>query len=218
MEGYEVRGPNGERGWWDGKKITPLGENGLPMKAGVAAPKLPEPEQKRLTELKEKADKSLYAATQAEEFVRLNRKQGTGGFNALGLPFLGTIGDLRASWDPELAQMKAITSRVAPKQREPGSGSSSNLDVEMMVSGLPNINMPGNANRETQLQWQAQANYDAAKAAFLDRYSSRFGTLNGADVAFSRWWASEGKKKHGLEAMRPKSVPQISSTKYLGTE
>jgi hypothetical protein len=33
MAGYEVKGPNGERGWWDGKKITPLDANGLPAKA-----------------------------------------------------------------------------------------------------------------------------------------------------------------------------------------
>jgi hypothetical protein len=31
--GYEVSGPNGERGWWDGKKITPLGQSGAPQKA-----------------------------------------------------------------------------------------------------------------------------------------------------------------------------------------
>lgn len=30
QQGYEVTGPNGERGWWDGKKVTPLGANGLP--------------------------------------------------------------------------------------------------------------------------------------------------------------------------------------------
>ncbi|PIB91294.1 hypothetical protein [Caulobacter sp. FWC2] len=33
QQGYEVRGPNGERGWWDGKKITVLGSNGAPQKA-----------------------------------------------------------------------------------------------------------------------------------------------------------------------------------------
>ncbi len=30
QQGYEVRGPNGERGWWDGKKITPLDASGMP--------------------------------------------------------------------------------------------------------------------------------------------------------------------------------------------
>lgn len=31
-EGYEVRGPSGERAWWDGKKLTPLDERGFQMK------------------------------------------------------------------------------------------------------------------------------------------------------------------------------------------
>lgn len=32
QQGYEVTGPNGERGWWDGKKITILGASGAPAK------------------------------------------------------------------------------------------------------------------------------------------------------------------------------------------
>lgn len=31
--GYEVTGPNGERGWWDGKKVTLLDKSGLPAPA-----------------------------------------------------------------------------------------------------------------------------------------------------------------------------------------
>lgn len=33
-QGYEVEGPNGERGWWDGKKITVLDGNGLQVAGG----------------------------------------------------------------------------------------------------------------------------------------------------------------------------------------
>lgn len=33
-QGYEVNGPNGERGWWDGKNITLLDSNGLKAAPG----------------------------------------------------------------------------------------------------------------------------------------------------------------------------------------
>lgn len=36
-QGYEVRGPNGERAWWDGKALKPLDESGFQTKRPPAA-------------------------------------------------------------------------------------------------------------------------------------------------------------------------------------
>lgn len=44
MAGYEITNENGQRGWWDGKKVTLLDANGMPLPAQGAASVAPDPQ------------------------------------------------------------------------------------------------------------------------------------------------------------------------------
>lgn len=178
----------------------------------------------RIAELRDAADSSLGTARSAEEFSDINRRKGTGGLNGIGFPWPGggSIGDVAAMFDPDVASMRSITNRVAPRLRVPGSGASSDKDVKMFVSGFPNIDAPGPANARNTSDWKAQANYDAAHRSFMETWMAKTGALTGADEAFTKYWSEHGEAKYGPKAMRgQKPAPATAAPagpKYLGTE
>jgi hypothetical protein len=129
--------------------------------------------------------------------VDLNRQANTGGL--MGRPVIPLTkaipgspmwGDLISGLTGNSAwpQMKSINSALAPAQRIPGSGASSDLDVKMFRESLPNVETPGPANELTAQRLQQQSDKDAAYAAFQDTWYAKNGTLLGADKAFNQFW------------------------------
>jgi len=154
-------------------------------------------DQEALETARGKARKSLETARMAEQFMQLNSRTGTGGLPSRpvvpltkAIPGAPLWGDLAASLtgNPDWSQMKSINSQLAPAQRVPGSGASSDMDVKMFKEALPNIDTPGPANAMNAKRLQKQSDRDNAYAAFQDTWYSRNGTLLGADKAFNQFW------------------------------
>jgi hypothetical protein len=184
--GYEVEDGKGGRAWWDGKKLTPLDANGMQVsRSGKLSPQ----EQIQLKEARDGAESARDFARQANIFAGLNEKSGTGFVNKI--PF---VSEIRGALDPNIAQMDALTSRMAPAQRVPGSGTTSDRDLALYLKAVPNIDRPGPANAAIAKDMSATAVRRTARAAFLDRYAKTNGSLIGADKAFADFWADYSKK------------------------
>jgi hypothetical protein len=196
--------------WW---------EIGAPV-SGPVTPKGPMVSQDlaEIGDARDEAKKSLDTAQAAERFVDLNKETGTGGLRGLKLPWgLGGVPDIIAAADPNFAAMRSITSSVAPGLRPPGSGSSSDKDTKMYVQGFPNVEALGNANVMTAKRLQDTSDQRAARAAFLDTWMQKKGSLSGADAAFNDFWskrqASKTEKNAALKAKSASSKPQILSVR-----
>lgn len=191
-QGYEVTNERGERAWWDGKKLTPLDANGMQASRPKA---LSGQEQLQLKEARDGAESARDFSRQANIFSDLNAKSGTGFINKI--PF---VSEIRAAIDPNIAQMDALTSRMAPAQRVPGSGTTSDRDLALYLKSVPNIDRPGPANAAIAKDMSATAVRRTARAAFLDRYAAKNGTLIGADKAFADFWAGYSQKTRDAPA------------------
>lgn len=190
-QGYEVKNANGERAWWDGKKLTPLDANGM------QAPKartLSGQEQMQLSEARQGAESARDLARSANVFTDLNKKSGTGAINKIPL-----VSEVRSMFDPNIAQMEALTARMAPQQRVPGSGTTSDRDLALYLQAVPSVDRAGNANAQITKDITQLSTRRAARAAYLDRWAQKNGTLLGADKAFADFWTtySQGGKGAG---------------------
>lgn len=96
-------------------------------------------------------------------------------------------GDAPGGGPGEFDEMRAITSRLTPDQREPGSGSSSNLDIGMFREGLPNVSRDGPANSRIIQQYRAAQRDAQDYADFLNWYFPQTGSLTGAQAMFQEY-------------------------------
>ncbi|MCR6660728.1 MAG: hypothetical protein NVV72_15790 [Asticcacaulis sp.] len=153
-------------------------------------------EEQQMNALRDTAIKSSNTDQQVQRFGKLNEQvstgfgRGGGGFNPLNW-FNG----------PNLQAMESITSALAPTQRVPGSGSSSDKDVEMFRKGLPSIDKFGGANAKIIDNLHNQAVQDRARVSFYDKWVQQHGTLNGAPEAFQQQ----------LDAIQNAPNPQVAS-------
>lgn len=170
-----------------------------PGQPGGAAPrKLNNQEQARLKEAVDGAEGARGMAQAANLFVDLNKKSGTGPINAIpGVPAM------RSLFDKNQRQMQSLTARMAPQQRVPGSGTTSDKDLELFLQAVPSITAPGNANAAIAKDITDLSTRRAARAAFLDRWAEKKGTLMGADQAFASFWADYSKKAGAAPVATP---------------
>lgn len=89
--------------------------------------------------------------------------------------------------NPNLKEMESIQNEVAPKLREPGSGSSSDIDVKMFKNATvsPTNPVPTNRNIITARKAAAQNKFDQAN--FFREYQSAYGHTKGAEEAWSEY-------------------------------
>jgi len=154
-------------------------------KAKVAAPKAkgpPAQDMVELNKLREAARGALGTAIDAGKFVNLNRQNATGAFPGMLAPVLAAL-------NPTYAQMKALAARNGPSMRPPGSGSSSDKDMKLYLSGFPSIANPGEANAGIAKDLRDNSDRAAAMAAFADTWMQKRGSLNGMQGAFDQFWA-----------------------------
>lgn len=200
-QGYEVQDANGQRAWWDGKKLTPLDQRGLPQKPGG---RLTAQEEKQLTEARDSANMFSEVARQASEFGKMNTRTPTGPIYKI--PGAKTIGGF---FDPNISRMEALTARMAPQQRVPGSGTTSDRDLALFLKAVPDVERMGGGNAGVEGDMNAMAERRRQRAYFLDRYAQQNGTLKGGEEAFAASWAKRS---------RPKAPPAPARARYLGTE
>jgi len=179
--------------------------------ANIAA--LPKTDRDALQMARDDAEKARRMAREAQRFLQLNRETGTGGLRNLGWTDHFTAGDITAGmFGPNWDAMKGITSATAPQSRVAGSGATSDFEARMMVAGFPSVSKRGDTNTMITQRIEAENARARARAAFLDTWSKRKGTLNGADSAFSSWW-DQYAPGHGLTGDPPVRRPAAGPVK-----
>ncbi len=165
---------------------------------GVARPpsRMTPQEQIQLKEAREGAQTAQEFSRQANAFVDLNRKAGTGMIYKVPL-----VSEIASTMKPEVAQMDALTARMAPAQRVPGSGTTSDRDLGLYLKAVPNIDRPGPANEAIAQDMTATARERADRAAFLDSFAQQNGTLMGAEQAY------RARQRSSAGAGRAKPMP-----------
>jgi hypothetical protein len=151
----------------------------VPGTAPAKPARLSAQEQSELQTARAAAQSRAAAAKDAERFLELNRRAGTG--QVWGLPLASEI---RGAFDSDFAGMQSLTNRMAPAQREAGSGAMSDKDVALFKRSVPNPDFTGPTNTGIARRMQEDAKRAADYAAFLDEFAATRGTLVGAQAAW----------------------------------
>ncbi len=149
----------------------------VPMKA----PKLSPQEAAQLKQAREDAQSAGGAARDGGRFLDLNKRTGTGEIWALP-----GLGEVRGALDPRYSEMQSLTNRMAPAQRQAGSGAMSDKDVALFKRSVPNTDFPGPVNANIVKRLQDEAKRKGDYASFLDNYALSNGTLLGAEEEWQR--------------------------------
>jgi hypothetical protein len=101
---------------------------------------------------------------------------------------------------------------MAPQQRVPGSGETSNKDLSLFLQAVPGLDKPGPANSAIARQARADAARRQEYAVFLDRWASERGTLAGAEQA---WLQSQSRPRPAAPPRKPAPAePAAPSKRY----
>ena len=107
---------------------------------------------------------------------------GTGGL--AGFP---GIRQLQSALDSRFSEMEAITARLVPKLREPGSGATSDFDASMFQRGTVGVEKPGQSNKAISVGMKAAAQNLIDKAGFEEAYFKARKTLVGSQEAWQEY-------------------------------
>ena len=125
--------------------------------------------KKRISEVDAEIAKAEPTLRDLERFGALNRETSTGSLwdnIAPAAPFFH---------GGNTQEMMAIQSRLGPSQRAPGSGASSDRDVQLFLSGIPGVDKYGNVNKNIREQFKTQYNYAVKKKTAMQNYLQRNG-------------------------------------------
>ena len=123
------------------------------------------------------------ALATASRFEKLLETQETGGL--YGAPIVGGIvRGLAAPFNPELAEMEAITAKIVPTMRAPGSGSSSDRDMAMFERATMGMDKPTATNKALASGMKVAAQNMIDYGLFKDWWFSQRGSLVGAPGAW----------------------------------
>lgn len=118
-------------------------------------------------------------AADAKRFIDLNGKINTGGItDKVG------AGRWLQSFGPEYAELEAITAKLVPAMRQPGSGTTSDRDLSMFERATVGVDKPAKTNKNIALAIIARSEQAQEYADFRQTYLEQNGTLQGAD----RYW------------------------------
>lgn len=147
--------------------------------------KMYEEGRKRLAALQQQLSERGSTMDDLREFGRLNRESPTGSLWQQLTP------DVPALRSDKSMEMAAIQARLAPAQREPGSGASSDRDVALFLRGLPSLQNPGPVNRGIREDFERKYNEAVEKAQAMERHLQQYGNL----LEFDSMWANRNQKK-----------------------
>lgn len=134
---------------------------------------------KAFSERQDAVNAERMLAQEAAKFKELNARTTTGG--ATALPGVGAV---RGAFDADFAEMRAISSRIVPKMREPGSGATSDFDARMFQNATIGPDKPREANNAIADAMIARAQMVGDKLEFDRAYADVNGHLRGADRAW----------------------------------
>jgi hypothetical protein len=138
------------------------------------------------------------------EFGRLNRANSTGSIWQQMTP------DKPLFRSGPSMEMAAIQARLAPAQRQAGSGASSDRDVAMFLRGLPSLENEGPTNKGIREDYERKYNMALEKANAMKAHLDQYGNL----MEFDSQWAqrSRGGKT------QPAAAPKIRRFNLDGSE
>ena len=143
--------------------------------------KLSPQDQAYLSDQRNSAQAAADAERAAARFLELNQKQGTGQIFAMP-----GVSEVFGAFNPSMSEMEALTNRMAPALRAPGSGAMSDKDLATFKKSIPNPNFPGPTNRKLAEGITRGARRQQDYIAFLERYAQQRGTIVGAQEAWDR--------------------------------
>lgn len=152
------------------------------MNAASARPKMFSGTEKELMALDKAAQTAQSVRADANRFRALNVDVGTG-----GIKNLPGIRDVRAMFDPKLAEMKAIVEKLTPSLREAGSGAMSDRDVEMYRASVVGLDKPGPTNEAMARVLDAGARRSGDYTAFKNEWARKNNTLVGSQEAWQQY-------------------------------
>lgn len=136
-------------------------------------------ERSSLDQAQKDAQNAIGVLGDLTRFQDVNTSTPTGGLG--GLPI---IRDIREKFDPNVQQLAEITARIAPAQRQPGSGTTSDRDLALFLQASPGVTRNKTSNDAIVERGRGEAVRRQQYADFLDKYARENGTLNGAEAAF----------------------------------
>jgi hypothetical protein len=137
---------------------------------------------KELAKLETETSASAGTAQAAQRFLQLNEKTPTGGM--YGLP---GVDQLLRLINPDRQEMEAIRNQIAPSMRPTGSGSVSDFEQKMFQRATISPQSSLEANQNIGGAIMAKAKRDKERLNFLQTYADTYGTLRGADTAWSKY-------------------------------
>ncbi len=137
---------------------------------------------KQVAETEQEARAAQQFGQDAKRFKELNKNTTTG-------PLMGSgpVGFVRKIGSSDLQEMDAISSKLIPKMREPGSGNTSDFDARMFGKATIGIDKDKKANDSIALGLIAKSQMDQERSGFMRSYLEGNGTLRGADQAWLKY-------------------------------
>lgn len=140
-------------------------------------------EQASLDDARGAATNAIGTLDTLNQFQNVNEGRGVKGQNTGGI--IGSaLNYLTQGFDPEVQRLSALTATIAPSKRQPGSGTTSDRDLSLYLKGTPSIYKPKETNVEIIEDGRREAVRRQQKAAFLDEWARKYGTLAGSEEAF----------------------------------
>lgn len=156
--------------------------------------------RKRLGELEAQIAKAATVMDDLNEFNRLNKQNSSGSWWQQLTP------DKQMFRTDGSMDMASIAARLAPPQREPGSGSLSDRDVNLLMKGLPSLEKSGPVNAGIREDYERKFNYATAKHKAMRNHLDKHGNLSGFDSSWAeqqRQFAGAG----GVSMLHEKNKP-----------
>lgn len=144
---------------------------------------LTSPEQKSLDDARDAATNAVSTLDTLNAFQNVNEGRGVKGQSTGGI--LGSAWNfVTQGIDPELQRLSGLTATIAPSKRPTGSGTTSDKDLALYLKGTPDIYKAKETNVAIIEDGRREAVRRQQRAAFLDDWSRKYGTLAGAEQAF----------------------------------
>lgn len=145
----------------------------------------------RQTAIKRMNDKDTTAQLAAARTLkdRMGRFQDLSQIQDTGGALINTpiIGSAMKTFDPELSEMQSIQSELAPKMRVPGSGSSSDIDVQMFKQATIGPEKPKQTNQNIAKAFITAQENLIDRDQFLRDYLDYHGHVQGAEQAWNQY-------------------------------
>lgn len=153
--------------------------------------------RKRLASLQSSIADSSSTMDDLNEFGRLNRE------NSTGSAWQQLTPDKPLFRSGPSMEMAAIQSRLAPAQRQSGSGASSDRDVAMFLRGLPSLENEGPTNQGIREDYERKYKIAIEKANAMQKHLDTYGNLTEFDSQWAQRKTRAPERNEKTSAISP---------------